>query len=494
MANAILLQSGLLRDFQPLGADGNPVYQSAPQLRAAIRRTLGEDVADIFAIPQRSEDGSRIDWYAPHGGAVVPWSSATPEEQRQAKQQLQDVCKRIQETSRLMQAEHDSERQVFGRLLKYVTRVPGDGHVHLVDGRPVLTFWGFHEHGAPSDHDALMLLPVMEPVAAAVAPSSTATVQVNSESRRRFGWWWLLLPLLLLLLLLLAFLLMRSCAPGTLSGLGLPDLGMPDLGGPDHELTTEQGSTVEDARSPAARDGIESDVGDTTGADTALPELPEGGMPPAAESPEETSEGPSTGADEMLPDEPAPEELPAGEEGNDEQPANEPPGEDQPIDERPNEVSPDTVPPDGQAADDQVPTGSGPTAPPVQQDSREPLVIPPEAVEQGSTDFLNGRWSADSGLMDRTGRPVEVEYEFKQGEGVARYRRSNGVVCEGPTSAAMDGSQLVITDSDNIVCQDGVRFRKSRVECEIGGNGLADCSGSYATGDRFSVGMNKAKK
>ena len=492
MANAILLQSGSLRDYQPLGADGNPVYQSAPQLRAAIRRTLGEDVADIFAIPQRSEDGSRLDWYAPHGGTIVPWSSATPEEQSQAKQQLLAVSERIQETSRLMQAENDSERQVFGRLLEYVTRVPGDANVHLVDGRPVLTFWGFHEHGARADHDALLLLPVMEPAAAAVAPSSAAVVQVDPGRRRRFSWWWLLLPLLLLLLLL-AFLLLRGCVPGSLSGLGLPDLGLPDFSGPSHELTTEQEPAVEDARPPEARDGVNADLGDVTGPDTALPELPADGMAPAAVPQEDVSEDPSSDADEMLPDTAVPDELPAGEEGRDEQPADEQPGEDKPIDEQPNAETIDVPPSDEQAADDQAPTESGPIVPPVPQDSSEPLVIPPEAVKGGSTDFLNGRWSADSGLMDRTGRPVDVEYEFKRGKGVARYRRSNGVVCEGPTSAAMDGSQLVITDTDNIVCQDGVRFRKSRVECKIGEGGLADCSGSYATGDRFAVGMNKAK-
>jgi len=134
-----------------------------------------------------------------------------------------------------------------------------------------------------------------------------------------------------------------------------------------------------------------------------------------------------------------------------------------------------------------------PDTPPEPQSDGEPLVIPPEAIEGGNTDFLNGRWSADSGLMDRSGRPVEVEYEFDKGKGVARYRRSNGVVCEGPTSAEMNGGQLLITDSANIVCQDGVRFRKSRVKCEMGDGELADCAGSYTTGDSFSVGMNKVK-
>lgn len=444
MANAILLQSGALRDFQPLGADGNPVYQAAPQLRAAIKRTLGEEVANLFAIPQRSEDGNRIDWYAPGGGSVVPWSSATPEEQRQAKEQLWAARERINETGRRMQSQQESERQVFGRLLEHVTSVPNEGHVQLVDGRPVMTFWGFHEHGARPDHDALSLLPVMEPDTA-----GTAAELADAEAGRRFRWWWLLLPLLLLLLLLLAFLLLRGCAPAGLPGLDPPNLGLPELAPHDRAPATQEALPADTVRLPETRVVIGADTGGIAGPDATIPELAAGKEMPAADALSETP-------DEAL-------ALP----------------EEPPLDEAAAE----------QPVGDQVLPGPEPGVPP---DSGEPLAIPPEAVESGSTDFLNGRWSADSGLMDRSGRPVDVEYEFKQGKGVARYRRSNGVVCEGPTSAAMSGGRLVITDGANIVCQDGVRFRKSRVECHMGDGGLANCTGSYATGESFSVGMDKA--
>ena len=52
-----LLRSGSLTDFQALGAVGTPVYSTAEQLLAAMRRQLGQDVAELFAIPKPNESG-----------------------------------------------------------------------------------------------------------------------------------------------------------------------------------------------------------------------------------------------------------------------------------------------------------------------------------------------------------------------------------------------------------------------------------------------------
>ena len=141
-----LLRTGNLKSFHPLGAVGNPVYLAAPQLRVAIARRLDARIADSFAIPQRNEDGDTIDWYAPNPGPVVPWSAASPEERTQARGQLLEVRTRIQELAARMQQEEGSERQVFGRLLEQVGIFPGDEHIYLVNGHPVVTFWGFHHN------------------------------------------------------------------------------------------------------------------------------------------------------------------------------------------------------------------------------------------------------------------------------------------------------------------------------------------------------------
>lgn len=52
----------------------------------------------------------------------------------------------------------------------------------------------------------------------------------------------------------------------------------------------------------------------------------------------------------------------------------------------------------------------------------QPLMIPDESNTQNSTDFLNGHWQANSGLMDDQGRPINLEYEFKDGKGSVRIK------------------------------------------------------------------------
>lgn len=153
-----LLRSGSLIAYHPLGAVGHPVYLAAAQLRAAIARRLGAEAADTFAIPQRSEDGDTIDWYAPKPGRVVPWTVAGADERALAQAQLLQTRERIEDLGRTMQGEADPERQVFGRLLAHVTNFPDEEHIYLVEGRPVVTFWGFVRDRAAVGLDPLVNL------------------------------------------------------------------------------------------------------------------------------------------------------------------------------------------------------------------------------------------------------------------------------------------------------------------------------------------------
>lgn len=192
-----LLRTGNLKAFEPLGALGNPVYLAAPQLRAAIGRRLGADVAGTLAIPRRNQDGDTIDWYAPKPGSVVPWSAATPEERAQANDRLLEIRERIEELRQAMQSEEAGERQTFGHLLEHATSFPGDDHVYLVDGRPVITFWGFRHQNAPVGSNPLL------------SPDVVAQSAPVENKGRGLSWWWLL-PLLLALTLLM-FWLLRGC-------------------------------------------------------------------------------------------------------------------------------------------------------------------------------------------------------------------------------------------------------------------------------------------
>ncbi|MFO1163480.1 MAG: hypothetical protein U1E60_31915, partial [Reyranellaceae bacterium] len=55
---------------RPLGVRGDPLHAVAGQLRAVIRRRLGDGPADLLADPQLRENGDGIDWYAARSGAA----------------------------------------------------------------------------------------------------------------------------------------------------------------------------------------------------------------------------------------------------------------------------------------------------------------------------------------------------------------------------------------------------------------------------------------
>lgn len=211
-----LLRTGTLTDYHPVGAVGHPVYLAAAQLRAALARRLGPDLADSFAIPQRNEDGDTLDWYAPRPGPVVPWSAASPEERLSAQSQLMENRTRIDELARTMQADPDPERQVFARLLAHVFNFPDEDHVYLVDGRPVVTFWGFVRDREAVGSDPLVNLGRL------AAPPTEWSLDLADEPRqdrspepapRRGLPWWIWFPLVLLALVLLLLFLLRGCVP-----------------------------------------------------------------------------------------------------------------------------------------------------------------------------------------------------------------------------------------------------------------------------------------
>ncbi len=487
-----LLRSGTLKELNPLGAVGNPVYAAASQLRAAMRRQLGQDVADLFAIPKQNEEGNVIDWYAPYPGDVIPWSAATADERRRAKETLLAARTSLAEKSSTLQAHESTEQQVFGRLLAEATQIPNDSHVYLVDGRPVMTFWGFTEQNAPADRDVLANLFVGED-ATPMPPPAAATVPVEpvqpaqEPARRRFlglPWWaWLLLLLLLLALLLFGLSQCRDEA----ARLGIPFVEAPREETPPAEpgdevpldeqgrplVIPEGGRRLDDGRVVPGDEALVVPGGDVVpDAETAPGDDVAPGEPPLAEDAAETP-----GEEPALPEEEAPP-LP---DGAAEEPA-EQPGE-EPV-EPPLPEQATEQPPTPPAPEDVVPADRQ-TPPP-----GLPLEIPEEAGQSGDTDFLNGTWQSNTGLVDDTGRPVDLQYTFEDGQGRATLRRDDGSTCSGPMQARMQDGRLVMQHGA-LRCPDGSEFKGSTVECTPDASGRAECEGRYPNGNRYPVDISK---
>ncbi|PWC40180.1 hypothetical protein TSO221_25755 [Azospirillum sp. TSO22-1] len=426
-----LLRSDPLSAYQAKGAHGEPVFRSATPLRRAVQARLGPELAGFLAIPKINERGDAIDWYAASGGDVIPPASQTEEERAQAHAEAKAMQARLREAAAGFAAAAGATRDetLFAALLAAAAEFPDGDHVYLVNGRPVITFWGFTHIGQDTTSWAArapVATPPPEPPPAAPMPSVPAPVR-----RGVLSWPFLagFLPFVVLPLLLIPLLFgLHSCSPGLVE---------PYVAGIDPRLPGLFGwSAPERPSPPAAPARID-------------PPKAEVAAPPKAEIPV----------------------VPAVEPGK-------------PVPVTPEVGRAGTVPP--------VPPSKPPT-PATLPPEPVPMVIPEQARKEGRVDFLEGRWRSRTGLTETdTGRPVAVDYAFdRQGQGTLTIRRDDGSECRGRAQATMRGGQLHIDGLDDPRCPDGTRFNRSQVECRVGEGGRAVCHGRHANNKTFNVEMQR---
>jgi len=453
-----LLRSGKSGSFTALGETGQPVYRAALQLREAIRRKNPEMV-DHLAIPQSDELGNQIDWYSGLDGDVIPWSSATEEERAPARRQLEALKTALEELSQRFLVTDSGEQQqgdkaVFGKLLKRVIHFPDENFVYLVQGKPVLTFWGF-EHAGTGNLDPLHCLYQVPPAftlppVVEAAPVVAPVVPVVARPWWRRWWWLLLLPFLLLLLWLLLGL--RGCVPIPLVAVDLlPEGIVPAEKQLEEPQLTGNATTLNGV--PVTGTVVGSTTG--TGTGTAVTE-PRGVEAPAVDGNEADA---------------APADLakdPAKDAAND--PAAEAP----------------TAPPENKTAPPDI------TSPEAEKSAAAkpgpPLSIPPDAAD-GAAKFLDGQFRAGAGIQDRrTGKPLRLEYQLKDGKGEVTVHQADGTKCTGPVSATMKGGSLAIDSQGQAVCADGSTYDMPKVNCRKGATTVADCTGGYGK-EQFPMSM-----
>lgn len=465
-----LLCSGRLGDFRPLGALGRTVVSAAPQLRTGVRRRIDAQAAEMLAIPQVNETGETVDWYAPIPGPVVPWSAGTEDERRAGAVAAKEFREHLLAQSRTLIAGNPrGDDEVFARLLPLTPMIPAESFIYLVDGKPVLTYWGFHPLDGPQDLDVIRDLPLdtAAPGPAAPAPMAPAAVPVAIAPHR--PWWrWLAWLLGLLLALLLLLLLLRGCG---LVPWSMPDVAIPHFGIMEPDAPRREGATPAVPAVPA----IVPPRGDTL-----LPEPVDAVPITPGVTPGGTAAGAATMEAEVpaLPTTvPAPDAPTADADGN---------GQAPPVDPESPPESPDATPPAPELPAETAPPAIG--EPAAGEPPGQGLSIPEDARADGTVDFLDGRWRSRTSLMDsRTGRPLDVEYEFSDGEGTSTITRSDGVACRAPVQARMTDGTLELVQTGPAACPDGTAFDASRVECTPDQDGRAQCRGIHETGEGFLV-------
>ncbi|MEW5191515.1 SrfA family protein [Citrobacter freundii] len=137
------LRRGNLDDYRAVGGGGQAVFDSAWQIRETLRLRKQQAMVDCLAIPQINDNGDRVDWYSPIEGKAVAWKAADEEARFRALRYLGSTLENAAALSRKSLQSGKTSLQLFGSLLEKAIQFPGENHVFLVDGKPVITFWGF---------------------------------------------------------------------------------------------------------------------------------------------------------------------------------------------------------------------------------------------------------------------------------------------------------------------------------------------------------------
>src|SRR3954469_4139461 len=200
-----LLTSEPLQRYRALGLAGDPVWRAAPQLRAAIAQPLSREHADLLAIPEADPSGRRIDWYAPFDGEVRRPADLGEGERSAVTATVHRLHADLATLAESMEApQRSGAERNFARLLRHALTAPGEETLYVVDGKPVMTFWGFSADAALPGSFLATAPSVPMPAAAAATPQAVfaSAPALSSVAGTRATWWqWLVLALLLLLLL-----------------------------------------------------------------------------------------------------------------------------------------------------------------------------------------------------------------------------------------------------------------------------------------------------
>lgn len=161
-----LLNSGDLKNYQPIGVDGVLVWQRAEAFIASIETAQmlkDENYSYYLAKPRFSADGEHVDWFIPFASQredgeyeVVNWNAASLEEKKLAYEALDRVNQKFLhfgynlETRALTSNDKLLAHFLTGKNSSGSVKAsnpaihfPDESCLFIVNCRPVITFWGF---------------------------------------------------------------------------------------------------------------------------------------------------------------------------------------------------------------------------------------------------------------------------------------------------------------------------------------------------------------
>ena len=403
---------------RPLGVRGEPLHNSAAQLRGAVRRRLGDGTADLLADPQLHEDGKAIDWYAGWPGEVHKVADLDPARRSEILTRVDSALADIARFGATLSAAGHEDSGLIGRSLQLAAKKPAESFVFLVGDRPVVVCWGYEKEAAASlMGPALPRVPERRSVLDAPAPpplQALRTLPVRSGPRTIPWVRSLLLALPLLLLLLGGAWLLRELLPAD------PETAMathegpdrpPAVAAPDRLPAVKASLSTEQAREKALKLELAAIEGE-------LKKRVSDCKPPEPPKPPQTAK-----------------------------------------------AEPPPAPP--------KPAPAPPPPPPRPSDGR--LRMPSTPTNDFS--FMQGCWRTDPFKHETVQlQPGVSSYCFdSNGNGSLEWRRGR-TACRTRARAVFNGPNLALRDQDT-TCNDGSHWYSDQLVCRRGANDVADCYG-----------------
>lgn len=414
-----LLRSGNLDDYQAVGGGGQAVFDSALQIRETLRLRKQQTMADCLAIPQINDSGDRVDWYSPVEGASIAWKAADEEARFRALRYLSATLESAASLSRKSLQSGKTSLQLFGSLLEKAIQFPGENHVFLVDGKPVITFWGFINLNENIREDVLECLRIEEApepeIHIAPEPVEEAVPEVTFAQADE--------PLL--------------------SALIVPVSEPEPVVVPQPVPVIEEEKVTPAPVKPPRRLPLWSlPVAAVIVAAIAAPLLWKSQTPAIA------TEVVNVPQPEMAPLPMLAVSLPLHQAE-----VIAPMKKDKPADEP---VVIAAIPKDA-------------------------LVMDANQMKAGTTRFLNGNWRVMVDVKDPvTGKTPSLRYQIQNNKGTARVVHGDNIVCRADLFSGLHQSgELMIKSRGNARCTDGSRYPMPEITCKAGANDVAACTARF---------------
>ncbi|MCB1824666.1 MAG: hypothetical protein KDJ54_08875 [Candidatus Competibacteraceae bacterium] len=190
MVEQILLSSSSFDGLREIGGFGQPLHALYPQIRAVLASELEPDAAWLLAEPVVDRTNNRIDWYTEGDPEEQPVAlNDLPEERRQSlRARIDELLGRGRELAERYATAKDVRQQRLGAILRAVLATPAETGVFLVNGRPVLTGWGFTpdrpwSEPADSPDSAMGASRSIEPPRDVVVPEVSMPELATAESQ-----------------------------------------------------------------------------------------------------------------------------------------------------------------------------------------------------------------------------------------------------------------------------------------------------------------------